>query len=179
MRYSVFTVFMIVISAIAFIYHGIIFAGTIEIKDDLIIITGQKANIRFAPNTSSEVVAQAIKGDIFKVKGQKGNWYKIIMFTGVARYVYATLAEPTKETLDLPDSVPIRKKIFLAILQAEDRAMYEAEAKFPLSKNLDKNVDQTRILEDQYKLKVFHKYNIHPPANNEIIVEGIERNWDM
>ncbi|NOZ70939.1 MAG: SH3 domain-containing protein [Chloroflexi bacterium] len=179
MRHSIFTVFIIAISTFTFVYHGTVVAGTVVIKDDLIIITGQKANIRFAPNTSSQVVAQAKKGDIFKVKGKKDNWYEMIMFTGMRRYVFANLAKPTKAILAIPDLALARKRIFLAILQAEDRAMYEAEAKFPLSRNLNKNVDQARILEDQYKLEVIHKYNIQPPVYQKIIVEGIERNWDM
>ena len=179
MKFSKLTIFLMIISSITFICHGTTFAEVIQIKDNLILITGQRPNIRFAPTTSSEVVAQAKKGDMFKVEGKEGNWYRIIVFTGMERYVYATLAKPVKATIVIPDSVYIRKKIFLDILQAEDRAFFEATAKFPPSENQDRNVDQNRILEDRYKLKVFHKYNIQPPAYKKFVDEGINHNWDM
>jgi hypothetical protein len=155
------------------------YAVEIEFDGDLLIITGDKVNVRFSPSTASTVVAQAKKGDIFELSGKTGNWYRIYMFSGMFRYVYSKLAKPFTGEIFFPDSAESRKDIFLAIENAEDRSIREAEEKHPVSIDISANVDYKRILQDRYKLDVMHKFNLQTPIEREISLEGVIKKWDQ
>ena len=57
------------------------------------------------------------------------------------------------------------------------KSMLDAEKKYPISQNMNKNIEYSRILEDRYKLQIFHKYNIPPVAYMKILTEGAKRGW--
>jgi SH3-like domain-containing protein len=139
-------------------------------------ITGNIVNIRTGPSTSTTIVAQAKKGDIFELKGEINGWYKINMFSGEYRYIHKSLAKLTTYTISLPSSASIRQKIFSLIGEAEDRAMDEADQKYPMniSNNIDQNIDYERLLIDKYKLTIFHEFKVQPVIYRELIVEVIK-----
>ncbi len=55
---------------------------TVYSADQYIQVTGDNVNIRFSPSTSSQIIASARKGDIFKLEGEEQGWYEISMFSG-------------------------------------------------------------------------------------------------
>lgn len=134
-------------------------------------IIENKANIRIGPSASSTIIVQAKKGDIFEVKGETEEWYKIGMFSGEYRYVNKSIAKPTIYTISLP-STSVCQNVFNLLEEAEDRALDEANKKYPM--NIYENIDYERFLIDRYKLIIFHSFNIQPPIYLKLIVKIIE-----
>jgi len=133
-------------------------------------------NIRFAPSTSSSVITQAKKGDVFKLANEKDAWFEIIIFSGEYRYIYKKLCKKTDYVLYLPKSEQFRKTVFLALLNAEDKAQRIADKNYP--NDIIKNIDYARSLNDKYKLNVLHKFDLQPPVYKKIIYEGVKKKWD-
>jgi len=162
---------------------GLVYSITLaaeSIPTRFIEITGNTVNIRIGPSTSTTIVAQAKKGDIFELKGETNGWYKIDMFSGEYRYVHKPLAKLTTYTIFLPSSASIRQKIFNLLGEAEDRAMDEADQKYPMNtpdnvkQNMDDNIDYMRLLIDKYELTIFHEFKVQPAIYGELIVEVIK-----
>lgn len=159
--------------------------STILADVDYIEVVGKVVNVRIGPGTSSDVIVQARKGDIFELRGQEGEWYKIAMFSGEWRYIYKPLAKKATYTLLLPTSISTRRSIFRALSSAEDRSQAEADRKYPMadryghpiSDNMERNIDYMRLLDDRYKLGVFHQFGVQPPIYIKLIVEGVEKEW--
>ena len=142
---------------------------------DFIQITQNGVNIRFSPSTSSTVITQGKEGNIFELQGEKGSWYQINMFSGEYRYVYKSLCKRIEYTIQLPESESFRKKVFMAVLAAEDRAFTQSISKYP--NDFNKQIDYQRILEDKYKLSAMNSYNAQPPIYTKLIVEGAKKGW--
>jgi hypothetical protein len=134
-----------------------------------------KADIRTAPTDDATIITQAREGDIFETVKEKGEWIEIKMFSGEYRYIDKSKCIPIDYELQLPESEAERKRIFKAILAAEDRAELEAEKKF--SSDINKNIEYARILNDKYKLEVFQEFNLPSPIYLKLIVEGSKKNW--
>lgn len=157
----------------------------ISAGEEYIKVVGKVANIRTGPGTSSGVIVQARKGDIFELRGQEGEWYKIAMFSGEWRYIYKPISKKVTYTLLLPTSISTRRSIFRALSSAEDRSQTEADRKYPIadryghpiSGNMERNIDYMRLLDDRYKLGVFHQFGVQPPIYIKLIVEGVEKEW--
>jgi hypothetical protein len=148
-------------------------------------ITANGVNLRAGPSTTAPVVGSAWKGDIFELQEKEGRWYKIKMFSVEGRYVHKSLAKATDYAVDLPNQIPIRRKIFRALMAAEDRAELKADRRYPLqdkagrplSGNVKRNIDYMWLLNDQYKLEVFQRFRVHPPIYDLLMREGIRKNW--
>lgn len=78
-----------------------------------------------------------------------------------------------------------RRQIFKEIIAAEDRAMNEADTKYPLDKagvtmdDFEKNSDLNNELTEKYKGQVRKKYGITEDQEMEIIVEAFMEGWPM
>jgi len=165
---------VVTVVVLGLVYSAILAAESIPTR--FIEITGNTVNIRTGPSTSTTIVALAKKGDIFELKGEINGWYKINMFSGEYRYVHKSLAKLTTYTISLPSSASIRQEIFNLIGEAEDRAMDEADQKYPMNipNNIDQNIDYERLLIDKYKLTIFHEFKIQPVIYKELVVEIIK-----
>ena len=148
-------------------------------EDEYVEIIGNQINIRLSSATSSPIIAKGRKGDLFKLEGDEGKWYKISMFSGEIRYVHKSLMKAVRKEISLPDSESTRRSIFRGLLNAEDRAQAEADGRYPITNraSLDNNIDYDRILNDRYKLDVFHQFGVHSPIYTKILVEGVKKNW--
>lgn len=142
---------------------------------DYVQIIKSSVNIRFSPTTSSSVIAQANNGNIFNLEGEKVDWYEISMFSGEYRYIYKSMCKKVNYTMNLPESEQIRKAVFKALLNAEDKAQAEADRKYP--NDIFKNIDYQRMLDDKYKLKVIDNSNLQPPIYRKLIIEGVQKKW--
>ena len=136
-------------------------------------IIENRANIRIGPSPSSTIIVQAKKGDIFGVNGETEEWYGIDMFSGEYRYVNKSMSAPATYTISLP-SDSICQNVVNFLEEAEDRALDEANKKYPNSADIYKNIDYERLLIDRYKLTIFHDFNIQPPIYIKLIVRTIE-----
>ena len=169
----------ILLLVVTVVVLGLVYSTTLaaeSISTRFIEITGNTVNIRTGPSTSTTIVARAKMGDIFELKGETNGWYKINMFSGEYRYVHKSLAKLTTYTISLPSSDSIRQKIFNLIGEAEDRAMDEADQKYPMNipNNINQNIDYERLLIDKYKLTIFHEFKVQPVIYRELIVEVIK-----
>ncbi len=148
-------------------------------QNKYIRIIGDRVNIRFAPSTSSVVVAFARAGDIFELADMSGDWYEIYMFSGEARYVHKSLAVVSEYRVTLPQSVATRRTVFKAFVKAEDRATAEADRRYPPTnrQNIERNIDYQRILDDRYKLDVTQQHGVQPPIYRKLVAEGLKNGW--
>lgn len=168
-----------------FIILTTIIVCTAIAENKYVKITGKRVNLRLAPNTSCAIVATAQEGDVFELRGESREWYRISMFSREWRYVHKSLAEPTAYVISLPRESSTRRDIFRALLRAEDRAQAQADKKYPLvdkrgrpiSENLEKNFEYTRLLDCRYKLKTMHKFGVDPPIYKKIVAEGVRSHW--
>ena len=137
-------------------------------------IIKNNVNIRMGPSIYSVIVGQARQNDIFELEGEEGQWFKIIMFSGEWRYVHKSLAEPVHYHISLP-LASIQEILIERLGQAEDRAMTEADMLYPLNtpknvqRNMQKNAEYKRLLEDRYKLIIFHEFNVQPAIYTELL----------
>jgi hypothetical protein len=94
-------------------------------------VVAKAADIRFGPDPTSELVTRAENGELFHVKGTKGDWFEISMFSGEYRYIQRSQAQPTAQAPPLPADSTVRRSACIEIVKAQDRAVSEAEARFP------------------------------------------------
>lgn len=86
-------------------------------------------------------------------------------------------------------SLEEKKEIFSKIAQAEDKAMKEAEEKYPTSlnhinaeqakKNVYSNAELAHELEEKYRQEILNKYNVSKDEWSKIGAEGIKDNWQF
>jgi len=145
--------------------------------DQYVQVTGDNVNIRFSPSTSSQIITTARKGDIFELEGEEQEWFAISLFSGEHRYIHKSLAIEVPYEPEVPGSVSVRQQMYKAFWDLEGKAMADADRRYPPTIDVMKNIDQSRILEDQYKLEVVHQFNTQAPIYIKIAVEGVENNW--
>lgn len=138
-------------------------------------VTSERVNVRTAPSTSSTVVVQALRGDVFELRGRSGDWHQINMFSGEWRYLHSSLATPTSQVAPMPSSEDVRRRAFVDLVRAQDRAVAESERPYP--RDVMSQIELERILYDRYELPVFHRYGIQPPHRGTLVAEGIRKNW--
>ncbi len=149
-------------------------------SEDLhVVVMANQAPIYVGPSPTSARIATASKGDVFELRGEVGNWFTIAMFSGEWRYISEELVTDTAFTLILPNLESERRAVFRALVQAEDKAQIEADARYPIRDraSLDRNVDYQWLLDDRYKLDVMHRFGVQPPAYGQLVVEGLRKGW--
>ena len=152
-------------------------SATVYSADQYVQVTGDNVNIRFSPNTSSQIIASARKGDIFELEGEEQEWFAISLFSGEYRYIHKSLAIEVPYEPEVPGSVSVRQQMYKAFWDLEGKAMADADRRYPPIIDVMKNIEHSRILEDKYKLEVVHQFNTQAPIYIKIAVEGVEKNW--
>ncbi len=140
-------------------------------------ITRRVANIRSAPTTRALKVAEAKRDDVFQLEKEEGKWFAIHLFSGGDRYIYKRLAELIPYTPEIPELLSTRREIFQALQEAEERARKEAARRYPPEANPSKNLRRNQLLNDRYKLKVMHDFEVQPALHRRIVLEGLQRGW--
>lgn len=135
------------------------------------------ANIRNAPRRGAGIVAKAARHDVFQLEDEKGNWYAIHLFSAATRYVHKSVARPVSFVAELPSDSSVRRDIFKAWKDAEQRARDEADRRRPPDRNLKRNLRLRNLLNDRYKLKVFRDFRLPPAVHRRIVLEGNRRGW--
>lgn len=156
------------------IVASILITTTASAEDEYLKIIGKVVNIRTGASSKTSIVAKARRGDIFKLRGEKGKWYKILIISGEYRYVYKSLCRKTKYQIVLPSSVSTRRSISKALDRAEDEAQAEADRKYSVTEEyrnpgiIERNIDYMRLLNDRYQLEVCHKFGIQSPIASKL-----------
>ncbi len=140
-------------------------------------ITSRVANIRSAPTTSARVVAKAKRDDVFQLEKEEGKWFAIHLFSGGNRYIYKRLAKPIPYAPEIPELLSTRREIFKAWKDAEERARREAARRYPPETNPSRNLQRDQLLNDRYKLKVMHDFEVQPAIHRRIVLEGLRKGW--
>lgn len=140
-------------------------------------ITSQVANIRSAPTTGARRVAKARRDDVFQLEKEEGKWFAIHLFSGGSRYIYKSLAKPILYTPEIPELLSTRREIFKALHEAGERARREAARRYPPEAKPNKNLQRDQLLNDLYKLKVLHDFEVQPAIHRRIVLEGLRKGW--
>ena len=143
--------------------------------DEYIEIIKDSANIQFESNTSSIIIAKAKKGDVYRLHESKNEWYGIFMFSGEQRYVHKSLAKKINDIPVTPSSIEIKQKVFREISNIESRSTKESQEKYP--NDLYKQIDLERILNDRYKLQIYHRYGLPIAKYHKLVAEGVKNGW--
>ena len=145
-------------------------------------ITGEAVNVRTQPSTQSTVIVVAERGDVFELEGRRGRWLEINMFSGEYRWVHESLAEVTSGAPQMPTSEATRRRAFVEVVRAQDRALAESERRYPDGTDarieyITARIDYERLLYDKYELPIFRRFGIAPALRGSLTVEGIRKNW--
>lgn len=154
---------------------GIVLASVASAYAEYVSVTADAVNIRTGPSTSSVVIVKAQEGDIFELKGEDGQWYKINMFSGEYRYFHQSLAKPVGEAPALPADSSVRRRACIEVVRAQDRAAAEAQRRYPTQ--FEQQIDYERLLYDRYELPIFRRFGISPARNSKLVVECAKKGW--
>ena len=143
--------------------------------NEYVMVSKRGVRVRTAPTTTAgEIIGITNSGDIFEVYRSSAEWYGVIMFSGDIRYVHASLVRPIDKLPAMPPT-GIRKTACIEIRQAQDRAIAEAQRRFPI--HFDRMIDYLRLLTDRYELPVFHQYGFTPAHNAALLTECVNEHW--
>jgi SH3-like domain-containing protein len=103
---------------------------------DYVVLIHSGVNIRTAPDTSSVIIGEASKGQLYQYAGETDGWFKVRMFNGDERYISKPLSAALQKSEILPGhnlnlTAPheIVQAMRLKILRArEDAAGFSAPA---------------------------------------------------
>lgn len=154
-----------------------VLSGSAFSANKFIEITVDRANIRAAATQSASLVVTARRGDVFELVGESESWYQIQLFSGELRHVHKSLAQEVLYESEVPEEDSLRRQIFQALNEAEDRLIKEANQRFPPDTSLQKNLQHQIQLRDKYKLEVMHRLNSQTPLYRRIFIEGLRKDW--
>ncbi len=144
-----------------------------------------RVNIRSGPSTQNFVVAQAHKGDVFRVLGKTGDWYEIEMFSGEGRYIIAAhFVYPLDEDglggrfgMDLPESDELCHTIYSSIQAGLRRAEREAREIIPPSVSEERYNSFVRLREDKILFDMFHNFGLQTLVYGELMDLARDKGW--
>jgi|GEM_PF-5481833 len=86
-------------------------------------------------------------------------------------------------------SLKEKQEIFLKVAEAENKAMKEAEGKYPTNiynidveqakKNVEPNAELSQELEEKYRQEILNEYNVSKDEWLKIGTEGVKDNWPV
>ena len=103
--------------------------------------------------------------------------YEIQLFSGDSRYIHKSLARPVSYKPQAPEDLTLRQQIYEGLGKAAERAETEANERFPPGKDLKKNLDYVRFLNDRYKLELIQQYQVQSPIYRRIAIDGGQKSW--
>ncbi len=145
-----------------------------------VMVKAAYAEIRTVPDMTAPALFVGLKGDVFKYNGQETGWYHILTFSGETRYIRKSACQGTNTPPQPPKGESTRKEIYDSVVDAKDRAMSDANAKYPAvstQQELQEKIYYQQTIEEKYLLEVFHKYKISPANYLAILTEAIDKSW--
>jgi len=158
--------------------------GPLALAQEFIVMGTPQVNIRTGPATDRVIIGQAEKGDIYRVFGKENGWYRIELFSGRERYVYAAdyVYPLNRESfvpghkMRLPDDSTCRS-IYRSIEMGMQRAAQETNEIIPDSVSLEHHVALRDILQDRIMLHTLHIYGLQPAMYPALMQKGEAENW--
>jgi len=155
------------------------------VPQEYVVMGTPLVNLRTGPSTTAMVIGRAEKGDIFKVLGQTGDWYEVLMFSGNSRYVTRSdFVYPLEEDqlvdghgMALPVSTSRARSIFWDTEKGLDRAAREALEILPPTLNLERYTVLKKVLEDRILLEMFHIHGVQPAMYRQLVAEARREGW--
>ena len=134
-------------------------------------------------NNASHVIIWLYESKNHAVEGGL-NWIAMIDKMGEEDNVRFTLNKEKLEYVKKPNdsiinnlTVEVRKEIYRAIAYIEDKALNEANSKFPEGNDWEKNYDfNTKLLKKYYE-KFYKHYSITEEISKQIFNEGFTKGW--
>jgi len=161
----------------------LVFITTFQLGNaqDYVVTRTKNVNIRTSPTTKSYVVGKSMKGDIYEMIGEEGEWFVIKLFSENPRYINkcctAKLESPVTTRLVLPESGDRCKSIYTSIQALKFRARREATELIPPTVDEELNMNMQHILEDMHILNLFEIYSLNPAVYPIFIEKAIQNNW--
>ena len=151
------------------------------IAQEYVVTKTKHVNIRTNPTTRSFVVGQSMKGDIYEMIGEEGEWFVIKLFSENPRYINkccaAKLEGSISSRLVLPESSDQCESIYSSIQALQLRARREATELIPPTIDEELNMNMQHILEDMHILNLFKIYSLNPALYPILIGKAIQNNW--
>jgi hypothetical protein len=135
-------------------------------------------------NNASHVIIWLHASNDHAVEGG-GNWIAMISKFGEENNVQFSicnedklnyLKNPTNSVVNNL-SEEVRKEIYRAITYAGDKALNEANLKFPDGNDWEENYDFNIKLQEKYYKKLYKHYSITEDISNKIFTEGFKKGW--
>ena len=114
-----------------------------------------------------------------------GNWIAMISKFGEENNVKFSVSNkdklnyfknPTNSVINNL-SEEVRREIYIARTYAGDKAINEANLKFPDGNDWEENYDLNIQLQEKYYKKLYKHYSIREDISNEIFTEGFKKGW--
>jgi hypothetical protein len=164
---------------------GVPWESATAAPQDYVVMGTPLVNLRTGPSTNAMVIGRAEKGDVFRVLGEAGEWYRIAMFSGEPRYVTrADFVYPLTEEdlveghrMFLPPSTARSRAIFWDTEEGLDRAAREAMEMIPPTLNRERYTVLKKVLEDRILLEMFHIHGIQPALYRDLVSEARREGW--
>ncbi|MBU1064819.1 hypothetical protein KKC74_08450 [bacterium] len=151
------------------------------IAQEYVVTKTKHVNIRTNPSTGSFVVGQSMKGDIYEMIGEEGEWFVIKLFSENPRYINKCCAlkldDPITDRLGLPESSEQCESIYSSIQALKYRARREATELIPQNVDEELNMNMQQILEDMHILNLFEIYSLNPAVYPILIEKSVQNNW--
>lgn len=148
---------------------------------DYVVTRTKHVNIRTGPTTKSFVVGKSMKGDIYELIGEEGEWFVIKLFSENPRYINkcctAKLEGQVANRLVLPESGEKCESIYTSIQALKFRARREATELIPPTVDEELNMNMQHILEDMHILNLFEIYSLNPAVYPILIEKAVQNNW--
>lgn len=126
---------------------------------------------------NGEVIGRVAAGTVLRLSDDLGDWFKVSLFSGDARYVRKQFAAPAANYKPTPPADEgVRRQVFAAFAAAEDKSRTEAERLVPSSQVM-RQIDVMRVLDDRYKLQVAQRFKVDPTIYRALAVEGVQKRW--
>jgi len=144
-------------------------------EDLYVQVVRDVVNVRSEPSVGAPIVAKAVRGDIFRVISEDGEWYEIALFSSETRYLYKPITRMTDYETKIPEKKARITAIYREVVRAEDRALNEAAAK--CSGDVAECIRLEELLRDKYTLQLFHRFGLQPPCYHCLIVEAAKNTF--
>jgi hypothetical protein len=151
---------------------------------EYVVLHHSGVNIRTGPKTTTIVIGEASKGELYHFVDERGSWYVIEMFAGEQRYISKSLSSRLQEShivqqhyYVLPPEEEKRRDLYKRIHRAKERALREAQEIIPATLDEERHSKYRKILEDRYILKAFQNREVPPGLYRKLIEEAQNNNW--
>ena len=169
-KYKIYKKDIIILLSILLVFTFVIYGSA---KVEYIKVVKSEAYILVNPDDPFKVIGTTKEGDIFKCIEFGNYFYKIILFSGEARYINSADIIKIDYHVELPENI-ICKEINTLINDVKKNIDLEIKEKFlndPVKLKKSQK-EYSNLLIDRYLLKLFELCDINPADYSQILNSG-------